>query len=414
MLRGLAASLRLVFLCGVPLLGLAPAACFSSTAQPSSDAGGGNHGDAGVSPPIGTGRGDSGASSSPGAAGYTVAGPFVLDAKGNKHIFRGVARPSLEWSAMGENLQQTDYDTMKAWGANIVRLSLNQDLWIIDPSNPTYIPAYPDTIDQQVQWAEADGLDVILDLHWSDGGSFALSPGQWCMADQNSLTFWTQIANKYKCDPHILFELYNEPYVTDWNVWLHGGSTSCNSYQNNNGQRMTFSSTFVAAGMQQLYDAVRATGAQNLVIVGGLQYAFDLSGVGAPGAAQGFRIKDASGNPAPNVIYNTHPYNQSGKTTPAQWYSAFGYLAATDPVIATEFGDGNTSTCNTANYVSNIIPYFDAMGASSLPSNPISWTAWAFFVGGCTFPSLLSDWTTYATTPSGAAVQASLATFKQP
>jgi hypothetical protein len=278
----------------------------------------------------------------------------------------------------------------------------------VDPSNNQSTPAYADNVDQQVQWAEADGMDIILDLHWSDGGSFSQSPGQWCMADQNSKTFWTQVATKYKSDPHVLFELYNEPYVTDWNLWLNGGMTTCSSNQTKNGQRMTYSSTFMVAGMQQLYDAVRATGAPNLVIAGGIGFAFDLSGVG-----QGNRIKGSNGQPAKNVIYNTHPYNQQGKTTPAEWYTAFGYLTATDPVIATEFGDGTQGTCSTANYDSSIIPYFDAMGASNNPANRISWTAWAFYPGGCGFPSLLSDWT-YATTASGGVVKSSLQSFRQP
>jgi len=330
-------------------------------------------------------------------------GPFVFDAAGAKHVFRGVARPSLEWSALGDNLTQGDYDTMKAWGANVVRLSLNQDFWITDPSNQHAVGAYRDNVDQQVQWAEADGIDVILDLHWSDGGSFNNSPGQWCMADQNSLTFWTQVATKYKGDPHVLFELYNEPYVTDWNLWLNGGTTTCTSHQTN----ASFSATFPVAGMQQLYNAVRATGARNLVIAGGINYAFDLSGVG-----QGSRLKDANGNPAANVMYNTHPYNQGGKTTPAQWYTAFGYLTATDPVIATEFGDATTGSCSTATYDQSLMAYFDAQGTSSNPANRVSWTAWAFYPGGCGFPSLLTDWT-YATTAPGAAVEASLKAFRQ-
>jgi endoglucanase len=374
----------------------------------SPDAGGASATDAaGAAPQDGAGASAPDGGVGP-VGGYSVRGPFVYDATGQKHIFRGVARPSLEWAVFGDNLSQTDYDTMKSWGVNAVRLSLNEDFWISDPANPKADPGYPAVIDEQVQWAEADGIDVILDLHWSDGGSFTQSPGQWCMADENSVTFWTQVATKYKNDPHVLFELYNEPYVTSWDLWLNGGMTTCASYQNNNNQRMMFTSTFQAVGMQTLYDTVRATGAMNLVIVGGIGYAFDLSGVG-----QGHRVIGPDGQPAPNLIYNTHPYNQTGKMTPAQWYAAFGYLAATDPVIATEFGDATSATCAGNAYDSSIIPYFDATGTDSVPANPISWTAWAFYPGGCTFPSLLSDWS-YGTTASGDVVKASLATYSQP
>jgi hypothetical protein len=357
----------------------------SSGAKPSSSSSSSSSGGAGSS--------SSSSSGATAAKGYTVSGPTVLDASGAAHIFRGVARPSFEWSAIGENFTQTDYDTMKAWGANVVRFSLNQDFWILDPSNVNAVGAYPDNVDEQVQAAEADGLDVILDLHWSDAGSFSNTPGQWCMADQHSITFWTQVAAKYKGDPHVLFELYNEPHDVAWGVWLSGGMASCST---SNG-----SATYQVAGMQQLYNAIRGTGAQNLVIAGGLQFAFDLSGVPSN------RIVGT------NIMYNTHPYNEFNKTTPQQWQAAFGFLAASDPVIATEFGDTTSSTCSTSNYDASLLPYFDAMGAAgTTPANRISWTAWAFYPGGCGFPSLLTDWT-YDTTASGALVEASLKSFRQ-
>ena len=62
----------------------------------------------------------------------------------------------------------------------------------------------------------------------------------------------------------MLFELYNEPHDVSWRVWKSGGDAGDGCQ---------------AVGMQQLYDAVRATGAENLVIIGGLDWAYDLSGV---------------------------------------------------------------------------------------------------------------------------------------
>ncbi|MGA7121508.1 MAG: cellulase family glycosylhydrolase, partial [Polyangiaceae bacterium] len=159
------------------------------------------------------------------AGGYTVSGPTVLDASGKPHLFRGVARPSLEWSSAGDSLNQGDYAVMSAWGANVVRISLNQDFWLqtdaAGNSNPSYDATYAATVDQQVQWAETatpKPMDVILDLHWSDEGDFgneaqckgAASGCQQVMADEHSVLFWQQVATKYKNDPHVLFELYNE------------------------------------------------------------------------------------------------------------------------------------------------------------------------------------------------------------
>jgi hypothetical protein len=81
-----------------------------------------------------------------------------------------------------------------------------------------------------------------------------------------------------------------------------------------------------------------------------------------------------------NIVYATHPYNQPNKQ-PSQWDAAFGNLAASDPVMATEFGD--TTSCAT-DYYSALLSYMDA--------HKMSWSGWAWFPSGCQFPSLVTDW----------------------
>jgi endoglucanase len=364
----------------------------------SSNTGGGTM-DAGSSssPPKGSSAPEA---SAPAAGGYTVSGPTILDSTGKPHLFRGVARPSLEWSSSGDQLNQGDYGVMSAWGANVVRISLNQDFWLqtdaSGSSNPSYDPSYAATVDQQVQWAETampKPMDVILDLHWSDKGSFgneaqckgAASGCQQLMADPHSTLFWQQVAAKYKNDPHVLFELYNEPNLGgyqpqsgNWQAWLNGDTT--NSYG------------YTVVGMQQLYDTVRAAGANNLVVIGGLAWASDLSGV--------------SSNPVSgtNIVYATHPYQTDPQS---MWTANFGSLSAKYPIIATEFGDRSTS-CTTA-YASNFIAYANKKATNGdNPPNELSWTAWAFYVApnSCTFPTLLMDW--YTPNPFGTAVENAL------
>jgi hypothetical protein len=81
-----------------------------------------------------------------------------------------------------------------------------------------------------------------------------------------------------------------------------------------------------------------------------------------------------------NIAYATHPYNYGDKQR-GTWDAAFGFMARTAPVIATEFGDH--TSCNTS-YASQFFEY--------ARSNSIQWTAWAWYPGGCQFPSLISDW----------------------
>jgi hypothetical protein len=306
------------------------------------------------------------------------------------HTFHGVDRPSLEWSASGVTLSAADFALMATWGANVVRIALNQDFWLSGAA--LYDSGYADVVDRAVTWAEAAGLDVILDLHWSDAGDRTVtatdhqSPGysnQQTMADTNSIGFWKEVADKYKGDGHVLFELYNEPHDISWDVWLNGGRAGA----------------FVAAGMQQLYDAVRSVGANNVVIVGGLGYAFDLSAVGPSGSF-------VNGH---NVMYATHPYSTSGGSAPSRWEAVFGRLETTDfaPVIATEFGDGRAAC--TGDWDQQVITFMD--------NHRASWTAWAWYPGvnamdpqGCRFPALIADWAGNPTV-QGVVVKAALGQY---
>src|SRR5580658_3455515 len=297
--------------------------------------------------------------SSTAPGGYSVEGPTIYDASHVVHLFHGVDRPSLEWSPVGQALSAEDYATMASWKANVVRVSLNQDFWL--PGGSQYSPGYTAIVDQQIQWAEAAGLDVLIDRHWSGRGDFSTTAAQQRMADAHSVTFWSQVAARYQGDGHVMFELYNEPHDVTWSVWLDGGPSG---------------DGFTVAGMQQLYDAVRQTGARNLVFIAGLDWAFDLSGVATN------RVRGS------NIVWVSHPYAQNAQQQPASWFGAFGYLSATDPVMLTEFG--NTSSCDTT-YDSQLIAYANA--------HAISWSGYAWFVSGCAFPSIITDW---SGTPSAA------------
>jgi hypothetical protein len=313
------------------------------------------------------------AASSPHTApgGYYTNGNTVCTADGMTHFFHGVDRPSLEWSSRGQNLSANDFLVMASWGANVVRVALNQDFWLSD--SPLASAGYPALVDSVVGWAEAAGMDVILDLHWSDQGTLGScdnSDGHGCqqlMADSNSKTFWSQVAARYKDDGRVLFELYNEPHDVPWPTWQNGGATS---------------QGWTVVGMQQLYDTVRAAGADNVVIVGGLDWAFDLSGVPM------YQINGY------NIMYATHPYQDRPEQ---RWWPSFGTLTATYPVIISEFGD-RSGSCSTT-YDSDLIAYADLHAAS--------WTAWGWFTGGCGFPGLIADWNGTPTT-QGAVVKAAL------
>src|SRR5439155_1650312 len=59
------------------------------------------------------------------------------------------------------------------------------------------------------------GLAVILDLHWS-GPDGVPAEGQRAMADERSVAFWASVASRFRTDPAVMFDVFNEPY-SRWN-----------------------------------------------------------------------------------------------------------------------------------------------------------------------------------------------------
>jgi endoglucanase len=295
--------------------------------------------------------------------GYYTQGNQIFDSSGNVHVFKGLDRPSMEFDPAGQGITRDDIQRMKAVGANVIRYSLSEGYWL--STHPQFNANYQAYVDRAVYWTLQYGMDVILDLHWSGNPA-----AQQQMADKQAITFWQQVATKYKGDGRVLFELYNEPHDISGAVWKGGDGTF--------------------AGMQQLYDAVRGTGANNLVMAGGVDFANDLDSLLPAQALTGI-----------NVAYVTHPY--IWKTPP----SGYDASAAMFPVIATEFGNAAANpgglapdSCDASAYTSTIADF---------TKRGMSWTSWAWFVSAqrCAFPSLLDKFDG-TPTPPGQAVFAAL------
>ena len=87
------------------------------------------------------------------------------------------------------------------------------------------------------------------------------------MPDQDHTpAFWRSAASTFKGDHALIFDLFNEPYEVDWSCWLHGCEIPASSTW----------PAYRAAGMQELVDIVRSTGARQPLLLGGLNYASNL------------------------------------------------------------------------------------------------------------------------------------------
>jgi hypothetical protein len=182
---------------------------------------------------------------------------------------------------------------------------------------------------------------ALINLHFSSigpCGPAGLTP----MADSpGAVTFWQAIASRYQNNALVAFDLFNEPNVSQ-SVWLDGGLFAAN------GQAVQ------AAGMQQLYDTVRGTGAQNLVVISGLDFADHppTTRVGGVNIAYGAHAYQCSTAPPPSCT-TPRPYDAA---VPLDHWVNF---AKTTPVIVTEFGwpNGDSGAYNT-----NVIDFAEAHG----------------------------------------------------
>lgn len=150
--------------------------------------------------------------------------------------------------------------------------------------------------------------------------------------------------------------------------------------------------------MQALLNTVRATGANNIVVIGGLDYAYDLTNVNSYPMTN-------TGN---GIVYSTHIYPFKGsnpwKTTDGD--AKITPASATHPILIGEFGQGNAITGYTPNPDTNGTWDQTLMAWADL--HKFNGTAWDMHYNSC--PCLLqADWVT-ATTFHGVPVKNWLST----
>jgi len=320
-----------------------------------------------------------------------VVGTNVMNSHGEKVRLRGVNVASLEWTSDGQgHILETVRVAIRDWHANIIRLPLSQDRWFgYGPEQTDRGQAYRALVRQIAAYCTTNACYLILDLHWSDCNEWGHNIGQHSMPDTNSLAFWRDFAPVFANQPAVLYDLYNEPHDVSWEVWLHGGRIKDKPAGRRNPETPK---TFTAVGLQTLLDAVRATGANNVVVAGGLDWAYDLSGI-----LKGSRLADPHGN---GVIYANHCYDNKHETVDT-WIAHMEAASAQLPVIVSEFGGhaGPSLMDPSDNWLLHVM--------RSLEAHQWSWTAWDLHTSAR--PNLIADWD-YTPTPNfGVYVKGALA-----
>ncbi len=317
-----------------------------------------------------------------------VVGNQLLNSRNQPVVLRGVNVPDLEWSGSGQRrILQSVNTAIRDWRVSIIRLPLVQDFWFGKaPDQGDSGASYRALVSRAVDACATQGCYVIVDLHWWDCGKWGTNLSEHYMPDLNSVEFWKSCAAQFRNHSAVIFDLYNEPHDVSWSVWLHGGSVK----EKANPRNSIPTPEYQAAGMQTLLDAVRGTGARNVVAAGGLDWAYDLSGILA-----GMELHDTSGN---GVVYANHTYTWKGDT-PEQWRAKMQKVAARFPLIVSEFGGSGGPNRKRTQPISRVNDNNDDWLLHTfqiLQDQNWSWAAWCFHPKAG--PPILSDWN-YTPTP---------------
>lgn len=340
---------------------------------------------------------------------------------------RGVNLMGMEYTAIGGwwpkdpffTVVETTWPALHDWHINSVRIPLNETSYLgikcvtaftgpaygkagmIQESDPGH--NYRRRLKEVVDRATQEGFYVILDLHMAAPDDHLNKVGTisaQCATDFNPLPdldhaiqFWTDLANAYKNYPNVMFELFNDAYIDKWkyfkgskaDAWraLRDGTT-VNSY-------LPLWPThdrhiWQSAGMQQLVNTVRSTGATNIVLQGGIARSSDLELWLRYKAIDPINQLGAAWHafPSKEFKWGDKCYNYPGSWCDDRAFSyASAIIAANYPVIVTEFGDKNAAGTVGAPFASRLLPRLDVMG--------ISYLGWTFTVSTMSENQLIKD-----------------------
>jgi endoglucanase len=339
---------------------------------------------------------DAAASGAP-ALSIRVKGNRLVDGTGKTVRLLGVNRPGMDVrTASGECWSippnPAEITALAAWKINAVRIPLNQDCWlgINGVSKVTGGAAYQRGLHRYVDALHARGWYVVLDLHRSAPGRLPATFMQAMPDASHSPAFWSSVAKSFKNDKAVLFDLYNEPHLADvlpegsnyWKCWRSGCVVPI-VYSEKNGQRQTMRTSWRAAGMQQLINAVRSTGSKQPVLLEGLAYGNRLSATDS-GPISWLTYKPV--DPAGQLVASVHVYNEPvGCVNLACWNQQYAAVARQYPVVTGEFGQAGCAH----DFMDKYMKFADSKG--------ISYLAWSWSLEkDCRRQagmSLITDWT---------------------
>jgi hypothetical protein len=307
-----------------------------------------------------------------------TAGPFIVDARTDDPVrLRGVNRSGLEYAdpgtgsgsfldAVGITREEID-EIVRGWGATVIRLPFTQD-FVLRGRGARSAADYLDALDRVIGWAAAGGCYTLLDLQWLDADRVFGMNGDFTfnrvppLPDERSIETWRRLAARYRDEPAVLFDLFNEPHdpLPDDSADLLT-VTADGAVAPRPGRIVR--ARHWRPWARHLIDVIRGEHPTALIFVSGVRWAYDL---------RDLPFQDPSGRWEPDLVYSTHVYPWSRTHTlrltggPNDWDRAFGHLAGVVPLFAGEWGGQDEHV----GWGAQLLDYFEHAG--------IGWTAWSW------------------------------------
>ncbi len=299
-------------------------------------------------------------------------GNRICDKNGNDVILKGVNCSALEWSIMrASRLEYCIEHAITKWNCNVIRLPVSASAWfgLCTEQKRFGFSAlyYRNRISRIVSFCAQHKAYIIIDLHGAGEGEY-LGRYKKAMPDEMSVKFWLSAAEMFKNCENVLFGLFNEPRDIDAKTLICGGEVELDNMRYN------------TIGMKELVYTVRSTGAKNICVIGGTDWAYDLRPYNSE-----FAFADNIGN---GIVLDSHIY--PWKNT--DWEKYVGCVADKYPLIIGEFGHyGDDVIPHEAPNKINCDEFFEKLFAF-IKKHELGFLAWDLsqFAGPCLIKSQMT------------------------
>jgi len=250
-----------------------------------------------------------------------VEGRYIKDSLGRTVLLRGVNQagmlddPNGWWNPEGGTIYsglgnwnpeavEYNFDRMKSWGINVVRLLLTVEWWKNDEAN------YRQHIKDSIAWAGERGIYVLV-VFWNVQGNggpdplpfppYSIDGSEIIVSDVDGfVNVWRSVAQELSPYPNVLFELWNEP---------HGDSSAKEAWFN---------------AVQDCITSIRSTSAQQIIVVQwdyGIWVNLDFDSGSKMDWVEQYPLNDSSGN----IVYSTHMYRNNIHSTIPERVNSYEY-----------------------------------------------------------------------------------------